>query len=162
MVVAAHAIVQQRRAVEVEQWPLHLAPTVRVPEHRHHVGQIVSRDIDAPAFPIDQPDVLASAISGQKEIPWCASPWILSYFGSNDHARASLTKQSLVEIAPSGGINSPRRSVKRANCSAKLRRSRSKSSVSRQLPADTPRSGLSSVRRPRRLQNSQPQPSRLF
>ena len=70
MVVAAHAIVQQRRAVEVEQWPLHLAPTVRVPEHRHHVGQIVSRDIDAPAFPIDQSDVLASAISGQEEIPW--------------------------------------------------------------------------------------------
>jgi hypothetical protein len=70
MVVAAHAIVQQRRAVEVEQWPLHPAPTARVPEHRHHVGQIVSRDIDAPAFPIDQPDVLASAISGQEEIPW--------------------------------------------------------------------------------------------
>ncbi len=69
-VVAAHAIVQQRRVVEVEQWPLHPALTVRVPEHRHHVGQIVSRDIDAPAFPIDQPDVLASAISGQEEIPW--------------------------------------------------------------------------------------------
>jgi hypothetical protein len=45
--------IYELRVVTVEEWPLHSATAVGVPEHRHHVSEVIGRGIDAPVFPID-------------------------------------------------------------------------------------------------------------
>src|SRR5438105_643979 len=45
-------------------------PSVGIPKHRHHVSEVVGRHVDAPAFPIQQPGIIASIRPRQKKIPW--------------------------------------------------------------------------------------------
>jgi hypothetical protein len=91
--------------VEIEQWPLDLAPAVGLPVHRHHVSEVVSRGADAPAFPIDQPNVVADALSRQKAIPYVRVTVNKRQVAARMIAREQagcLIKQSLVEITPLG------------------------------------------------------------
>ena len=91
--------------VAVEQRLFHSAPAVGIPVHRHHVSEVVSRGVDGPAFPIDQPDVLAAALSRQKEIPHVRVTVNKRQVAARMIAREQsgrLIKQSSVEIAPLG------------------------------------------------------------
>jgi len=68
-VVVAHAVRHERRAVAVRQRLLDSATALGIPPHRHHAGEAIRCGVDAPAVPIEKPDVVAAAIPWQKAIP---------------------------------------------------------------------------------------------
>jgi hypothetical protein len=60
---------EQLRVVTIEQRALGAAPAIGIPMHRHHVGEIVGGDVDAPGIPIEQPQILAAVGTRQKDVP---------------------------------------------------------------------------------------------
>jgi hypothetical protein len=55
--------------IVIEQRLLEPLPAIRVPEHRHHIGEIVGRGADAPILPIQQSRGLVATRPRQEEIP---------------------------------------------------------------------------------------------
>ena len=53
--------------VVVEQRPFDPLSVVRIPVHRHHAGKITGPDIDAPAIPVEEPNVVRPTISSRHE-----------------------------------------------------------------------------------------------
>jgi hypothetical protein len=49
--------------VKIEKGSLRPTSAIRIPEHRHHIGEIIGCGVNAPIFPIDELDLLASTIA---------------------------------------------------------------------------------------------------
>ena len=101
-VVAAHAMRHERPMVMIEQWSLRPMPAVGIPVQGHHVGEVARRRADAPAIPIDQPDVV-SAIPRQESVPdvgvaVCDREIAMRVVACEETGRR--VEKSLIEIAP--------------------------------------------------------------
>src|SRR6266852_5676046 len=68
-VIAPHAARDEGGMISREARPLQPTPALRIPMHRHHVGEIVGADVDAPAIPVEESDLVAVRVSRVKGVP---------------------------------------------------------------------------------------------
>src|SRR5215510_15395394 len=55
--------------VVIQQGPLECSAQIRIPVQCHHVGKIVSADVDAPGIPIKDSNIIAGASLWQEYVP---------------------------------------------------------------------------------------------
>src|SRR5690349_11928 len=87
----------------IEQGSLHPAPAVGIPVRCHHIGEIVRRHSNAPGIPIEEPDVIGSAIARQEVVPDMSVAVNERKMATRVIAReetGSRVKKLLVQIAP--------------------------------------------------------------